>query len=663
MELGAVSKLGYLAAAVVCAAVVSCKDWPSGECLRCQNECPGNLVCVDRRCVDPDGTSMCPSDSDSDGIQSTTSTTGTGGSGDNCPPPDECEPIIVTESSLFVDCSKDTFSVQLQAGCRCQDEPRAALWHLTDSTTPELALSDEGRLSGTPPPGTYHFRASADLLLKSPSREFELTVSECFAFFVEDDAATSLPRVTAARLGSESRLVLAPPSDAAIVSSYDVAPEGTYAAQVITIDGHDQLQVFRIERAKVTDIDLEHTGDHIAHAFSPDSHRLALVTASGDPDAEAELQLFDLSDPSGPVDTTTIVYEAGLTWLDNDTIIHFGSRTRLTQHVALEHPVVDGTIQDEWENVLSDSRGDRFLRFEVTSGGYIVVYARRLVNIDRSGASAEHVNVEAVAPNLQWLASDDVVGVRIDEPSNDPTEHQPFATAAECSILRGWSADGSSFLCTEPSSQGSGIWIYQLTGQRGALEGTRLHVAGGYELPAADRAKRARVVLSSHGSWLGLVPDYESGLFLVRRQDFASPELLSATLPAVSQSNYDWDFFFTSDERQMVVQQGRHLLVATLDDAAVPEFQLIDEIRLPSVLPCSTSWFPSTNEWCGAPRFDGNLLLSRSQRHIAFADDQGLVWALDLKKQPFWPQQLGTLSTACTAECTKHCLARCIQNQ
>jgi len=111
-----------------------------------------------------------------------------------------------------------------------------------------------------------------------------------------------------------------------------------------------------------------------------------------------------------------------------------------------------------------------------------------------------------------------------------------------------------------------------------------------------------------------------------------------------------------------VVQRGRSLQVATLDGGEpAPQFTEIEDIELPPVPACQVDWFPDLAEWCGAPQFAGNLMLSRTERYLTFHDTRNRVYLLDLESLELTP--LGTLASACCPECPEDRAKNCLLTQ
>lgn len=647
-------------------------------CLKCENDCPGNLLCIDKRCVPKAAPNACPLEQSSGGSSSATSSNesttssaagaGNGGSGGICIESDTCIPSILTPSDVFANCSDEPFSLTLEAGCRCQSGTRDAEWELGADSADGFALSKSGVLSGRPTPGTHVLRVYAtvwDQSSHTTSKPITVHVSGCFVFFAEDDSAGGARHLAAARLDTDSVTELALPAANATLESFDVSPGGTYLGQVALTNGERRLSVFRIAGTSIDELDVAYAGNYVAHAFSWDSRWLALVTKDPDSSDEATLQLWALEDSVEKVDETSIRYESALAWSRDNDILYFGPLRQFPNtRSVIAHPADTGSVQEEIEIPGTElNTTSPFVRFIIREDGFLVVYTDRVVYVDSKAVGVSHASIEAVSPDLRWIAADDVVGVGLYPPGSPSDRLSPFETATDCAVLRAWSEDGASFMCTDLPSEGSSVWVYATSNQRGDLEGAKLNLAGGY-IPFQSANGRSRVALSTGGRWLAMVPNERDGLFVVQADDFRTRQLNVPTLGPPEHDNYEWDFFFTSDQRRLVVQQGRSLHVAVLEDGSpAPEPQLVDNVRLPAVPPCNLSWFPDPDAWCGAPRFRGNLLLSRSQQHLAFVDANGSVQVLDLEATPLASRPKGTISASCTPDCTSDCAPNCLQHQ
>jgi len=652
-------------------ATLHCEQLPEGYCLPCKKDCPGELVCSpeQRKCVDPHVTMSCDDTASSGDVSSAGGTAGSGGTSNHptCPSDSSCVPSLVSPERLSVDCSDQPLAVRLDVKCSCDDASRTGSWSLLEGP-PGLTLED-GVLGGSPPPGVHSIRASVRID-DSPSVtiHLELEVSECFTFFVGAATDTGAPRVTAARTDTGDVIALPTPGSDALFSSFDLAPAGNLMAQVFTTAGRQELQVFRMTRGSISEVPLKHTGDHVAHAFSLDSRWLALVTSEPSDPSAALLSLIDLEHPEADRAEATVTPTDGLLWSNTGSILRFGEADTLPdQRVVFEHRVHGGELLDPVELQQAATAGVEPLHALVrTPDGFMATFREKLLFVgDARDANerVEHGGAEAFSPGFTWVASGYSPGKRIDYLNTSPGN--PHMLATECDLLRAWSPDDSTIFCTTSTSEGSRALVYPVPSERSVPDAIELKFPDGYEQTPESTTTRARVALSNQGAWLALVPNREDGLFVLRAEDFGGSTLVPVLEPPAG--SYEWDLLFAHDAftgvpKRLVVQQGRTLQVATLNgEEPVPQFTEIEAIELPPVPNCELDWFPDLNEWCGAPRFAGNLLLSRTQRYLTFHDDQNRVYLMDLESLEITP--LGTLAAACCPECPEDRATNCLLTQ
>lgn len=648
-------------------AATHCEQLPEGYCLPCEKDCPGDLICSEQgKCVDPNGAMSC----DDAGITGDVSSVGGSGGTSNhpsCPSDSSCIPSLVSPERLSVDCSDEPVALPLDVKCSCDDEPRTGSWTLLEGP-PGLTI-DDGVLGGTPPPGVHSISASVRIDDSPPlAVHLELEVSECFSFFVEAGTDGGAAHVAAARTDTGEIRALATPGSDALFSSFDLSPAGDLMAQVFTSDGRQELQVFRMTRGSISEVPLVYAGNHVAHAFSLDSRWLALVTSDSSDSEASLLSLFDLDHPEQVADEAAISGSEGLTWSNTGSILRFAEAETLPeQRVVFEHRVSGGKLFDPIELQQAATAGQELLHALVrTPDGFMATFREKLLFVGdaRADVRVEHSGAEAFSPGVTWVASGDSAGKRIDYLNESPMS--PHMRATECDLLRAWSPDDSTIFCTTSTSEGSRALVYPVPSERGVPDAIELGFPNGYEQTSQSTTTRSRVALSGQGAWLALVPNRDDGLFVLRADDFEAGVLDTPVLEPPAGS-FEWDMLFAHDAftgvpKQLVVQQGRALLVAALNgEEPIPEFTPIDDIELPPVPSCQIDWFPDLSDWCGAPEFAGNLMLSRTQRYLTFHDTGNRVYVIDLESLEL--TRLGTLASACCPECPEDRAANCLLTQ
>jgi len=288
----------------------------------------------------------------------------------------------------------------------------------------------------------------------------------------------------------------------------------------------------------------------------------------------------------------------------------------------MERAVEAGTLGEESE--IGDTlsvRASGAESFHLTPGEsfYVVLTSEKLVFADPEQSNyIVHDLPEALSPDLRWLTYDagELPGSVVN-PLASP-ESTPFAPASRCDLVRAWSSNGSTLLC---SSQ-TGVVTYTLSEQEGALDGVELNV------PDHFPGESLRMAFSGTGSWLAMVPD--QGLVVVPAAEYATRNLDVPDIEPAPEGTPEWDFFFTPAEDRLIVQRGRALVVLTLANGAVSDRWQVEGIELPQVPGCTNGRALEPDMWCGAPKFRGNVLLSPVNRHLAFIDRFGEVHIVDL---------------------------------
>lgn len=686
--------LPLTAGGVWAGATLSCSDLPDPPvCLPCESACPAGLHC-DRdvhQCVPKDNPQACddmlgagPGDGivggtggdpttgsgastsgsdtgggfssstggagDTDGGGTNSSNqTGAGGDGECL---ERCEARILTERALNAVCTGSDVAIRFEAACSC-DPPgtvREVAWKVHDP--PEgLELSRDGELSVSLADGVYHFDVEVTLSKEyHATDEFTLTVqNRCWLLFMTDDGAEEAVRVAATRLDVEDETIFLPGATAgdASVTSFSVSEDGRFVTQVFQTADETRLDLVELGTNDATSRALDYSGAYVAHAFSADSHWLAVVTSDGEDDTQ-ELQLFDLTDGVSLADTNGIAYESHLNWSATGNILYLGPGNSATGATAVQQQAVtDGQILERWEDPTTKLRQSETLHnIRVNDAGYLAVYSDRIVYGDwLQSDSFEQPTAQAISPNLEWaLHSYTATGMRVDPLSERYGPDHPFSTASDCELVRAFSGDGSRFLCTKEQS----FFIYETRDTRGALAPIELNIPSGF------KSTVLRMLFSERGKWLALVPTFQ-GLILASAADYATRVFDTPVLgPPEAAEDNDWDFVFSPDEQWLVVQHGRTLRVADLDQER-PEFLPVEgTLSLPKVPGCSYDGSTDPDAWCGASRFRGNLLLSRAGRHVAFRDSQGILRAIELGSRRV--VRGGTLAQPCVQAALTDCV-------
>lgn len=650
-------------------ASTSCTGLPDApQCLPCKHVCPDDLRCdaVLLRCVPKDDPNACDEvhtlntggyggtlggvsggGGEPDGSEGGVGVSGRGASGDATSgragasgasgtegDPEECNensPVcrvhILTERRLDAVCRGTDAPIHFEARCACDPSGtlREMTWKLNGSTT-GLELSEDGELSVSVPDGVYHF--DVEVLIANQyhaSDKFTLTVqNRCWLLFMTDDAAEDAVRVAAVRLDREDDPILLPRSgEGGTVTNFAISQDGRFVTQSLATESGTRLELVELGQSDVNAKTLDYDGGYVAHAFSSDSRWLAIVTTDDDDADQESLQLFDLTDGVSLVDSKSIAYGSHLTWSDAEDILYMGQATVIPNSTlaAQEHTVTDSELRERREQPGTKLLvGQSFHGFLVGDSGYLCLYNDAITYVDRMQSQwFGQPQAVAISPNLKWSIHSHTSGMRVDALAQAYDLGEPFSTAIECEFVRTFSGDGSRFLCTRDQR----FFVYETRETRGTLSRTELDIPGGFQ------STIVRMAFSERGNWLALVPN-KDGLVLAAATSTAT-EVFDTPVLGKPDGTDEWDFVFSSDEKWLIVQQGRALWVAALTEGDRPSFLPVEgDFSLPAVPECSYDWFPDPNAWCGASRFRGNLVLSRTGRHVAFGDASGVVRAVDL---------------------------------
>jgi len=589
-----------------------------------------------------------PATSSSTTGDSQTSSTGAGG---GCGV-GQCDLEITTPKTIGPVCAGTEFNLQLEARCECDPESahRSFNWWIADKP-PELPVTEaDGILSGVLDVGVHHLTLSAALsgTAGGALQNIDIVATDrCFVVFPTEAESPDQQRLVASRLDIDSSTDIPLISgDEATVSRFDLSPDGAYLAQIELGDAGEQLALFELESGTVTSVELEYEGSYLAHAFAPDSRWLALVSTDPEDATRELLQLVDLTvAPDVVVDADTFEYEAGLIWRDAERLLFLSQwsygpmLTAVHERTASEAGLSD---EREFEDTLVDPYYEAFERFVPTPRGFLGVYTHDVSFIDSSDAKTRMPIRTVVSPGLSWGADDWAPGVRID-PLNLITVEEPYATVDTCDVIRAWSEDDVRLLCR--STEDRPI-VYELGGGE-APEGVELQVDSGTDWATL------RTAFSRTGEWLALAPT-QDGLVVVPQAQWASADWNTPVVPRPEGTN-EWDVLFTRDEDKVIVQRGRELWVASLNDPNFPENFIQPNVTLPAVPRCKELPLPDPKAWCGAPYFAGNIRLSRTETHLGFehVPDAGphIVTTLDLLTGSAEPRAHGELSPACPQDC------------
>lgn len=697
--------------------IASCRSLDGALCAKCESECPDDLVCdptIDR-CVasegDPcdlgddegssDGVLFSGNDSGdtsagedvggsgamdgaasgragtgnggaagadgpgpstsgsvggnpSSGGSAGSSSPGAGGTGARCLPDSHaCVPRITTSTVLDPVCVGATIEIQLEAVCDCDPSEGAyRSFHWVGSEVPGLEVSPGGLLEGIPLAGLNEIEVTvfAEEGGVSSHETFTLSVAErCLVLFASEEASAGHSHVVASRLDNGiAQQVPRQLGEGADVISFNLSSDGRFLAQIEELEAQQRLFLFDLLGNEVRSLALESTGDYRAHAFSPDSRWLALVTADPADPLARSLDLIDLSaDPPLLLDSTDSAYLAGLTWADDERLLLVGEMSAYAYLAVVKTFWVEPggwsspLEYDESANVLEvDPFGGLF----VNSRGFFVLYS--LANCfwnDADGRCWSFSNLALMSPNIAWGLAYSGEGARID-PLGDFVGADAYSSVDDCLDAVAWSEDGSTLLCRDDQQP----IVYQV-GSEERLNGTEFELSEPMLGPP-------RAAFSRSGNWLAFTPTND-GLVIVSAAEFSTASLDDTTLARPDGDN-EWDFFFTTDERMLVIQRGSSLMLADLPEPA-DEFRFSTvapaagdgDVVLPAVPVCESEGLPKPERWCGAPRFQGNIVASRDDAYLGFPDADGVVHTVALRDAPYQALPHGAVAPSCADRC------------
>jgi hypothetical protein len=522
-----------------------------------------------------------------------------------------------------------------------------------------MTLTARGELLGSAALSAGVYELQAQALVAGDTLEVSLqleVLDRCFLFAAAQpftpqpslqpagaaDGA-SPTRILAQRLDADVSLWLpeALPANSN-VQSFDLSADGHWLAAVSAGPTGQRLLLFHISGGQVAELPLQHVGAHVAHAFSPDSAQLAVVTdlatdATLPPDAR--LSVIDLSAPAAAArllpEQFALPYQLGLGWADPSTLQLIGLSPLFPTYFTPQ--VVRGADVGLAEAVLEEvlypmDPADTIRWFRPLPGGfYVMTNALSYVNASATVA-AVHLQAQALSPTYQFSAHAAGGSLLLHAPEAQDLLAPDFS-AGGCDRLLAWSGDGQSLLCLFEGQ------LAELTLGEGGLTSTHLATtwpAGGTE----------RSVVSQRGRW-SVVADGEHGLFLLERG--APPP--SAPLIPTSPAEAGWDFAISRDERYLWVQQGRRLSLAALRGGAEPAFTLLSE-SMPATTTCAESGLPLPEAWSGASELQSPVRLRRAGRFLAFTDAAGELALVDLAV----PTRRRTPSARRATTCTEHCV-------
>jgi hypothetical protein len=542
---------------------------------------------------------------------------------------------VLIPDSLPVLCPGDEVSIQLEAACKCPDvTPPSRIRWSANNLADGLALSADGLLSGTPTPGEHTLEVAATFDTSSAQTvRFDLEVLKyCTVAFATDEDADA-PYVAAADIVSgETVWTAVAEAEGTATFAFEISTSGSHLVQILGSEDTVVLELFELQSSHATPQTLEYEGDYMKHAFSPDGVYLALVTTDPEAANGELLQLVDLErSPASVVDSSPVNYVSALTWSSPRRIL-FAGVASTPGPVAMEQEVVDGelgallaisSVAGAFDHFIP--KGEDFLA--VTDEHSVYYYDR-----DQRVATG-HSSLAGISPEIAWVAAIDTdrfYGIRID-PVDARSLENPYYIAADCEVVRAWSANGLRVLCT----RGDQRVAYSTDSDERFLEPTWLEVADS----VAWQAHRA--AFSSSGEWLAFLPTRD-GLTVTHEDEF-STAIDSPTLESNGAQN--WDFFFTPREDYLVVQRATELFVAPL-----PELEFHDlPLSLGPVPECVPSWPLDGDEWCGAPQVAQSPRVAPTEAHLALSDAGREVHVVDLASREVTP--VGFLSVSCEKRC------------
>lgn len=568
-----------------------------------------------------------------------------------------CTPRLAGAQELPAACAGEPYFFGLQLECAgsaaapARAVPSAVTW-LPTALPQELTLTPEGELLGSAAlgPGAHELRARALLANTELEVSAHLEVLErCFVFALAQAPASSglaQAQVLAQRLDSARSLWLPETlAEGSTILSFARAANGRWLAAVSSSTEGESLLLFQVRGGAVAEVRLEHAGAHVAHAFSPNSERLAVVTElSSEPGAppDRRLSLVELRglEAQAPqlalAEEFVVPYQTGLGWADAATLQFIGASpqfpTFFTPH-TLQVPEA-GLAGAELTELLYPMDPADLIRWfrPLPAGFYVMTNALSYVNRSATVA-AVHLSAQALSPTYQLSAHAAEGRLLLHAP--DTSDDQPAAFSADgCQRLLAWSGDGQSLLC----EQEGGLAQHQLS--EGGL--TVSHVDTSWSAAGTQRS-----LLSQHGQW-SVVADGEHGLFLLAR----GQQPPAAPLLAPSPATPGWDFGITRDERHLWVQQGQRLMLATLGASEASPLTLLSE-AMAAPPDCAASGLPLPGAWCGSSELPGQVRLRGEGRYLAFADAAGALTLVDLAAPTRRQEPAARVADTCTEECVQ----------
>jgi hypothetical protein len=562
-----------------------------------------------------------------------------------------CELRLAIPDVLPAGCAGEPYFARLRAECVAADGTPSELsveWR-PSALPAHLTLTAAGELLGSADveSGSHELRVNAiaggvDLPL---TLQLEL-LERCWLFAAMAEAkgagVASQTRIRAERLDGKGEPLWLPQDlpAAADVESFDRSGDGRLLALVVRAPAQRTLRLFRIEAGQIEELPIAHSGTHVAHAFSPDSARLAVFTdLNRDVSAPSDLRLsvVELSDPAAPLlleEGFGAAYQTGLSWSDESTLAFIGTSPLLQILFTPQFVSVPaaGLAAAELTEVLYPLDPTNTIRwFKPLASGFYVM-ASSLSFVDASAdVAVVHLDAQAVSPRFDFTAHAAEGRLSLHAPETDDLLAPTF-TADGCDRLFAWSGDGATLLCVSAGK------LVRFSRSASGLASERLNTAW-----SAEGAQRR--IVSHSGNWV-VVADREHGLFALSR---------GAALPIQPQlvasiDDPGWDFAISPDERQLWAQQGHRLSLAALELGKEPHFRLLSE-ALPAPASCVENGLPLPEQWCGASELAGNVVFRRAGRYLAFAEGSGTLTAVDLSVPERRQSLNGQLSTTCASEC------------
>lgn len=567
-----------------------------------------------------------------------------------------CTPRLAHPAVLPVACAGEAYFTRLQLECAeaagtaageppgvsRSAPPGAVQWRPT-ALPAEMTLTAGGELLGSAALSAGKHELQAQALVAGATLEVSLqleVLDRCFLLAAaapleqkpEGPMATAAgagpTRILAQRLDADVSLWLPESLPANItVQSFDLSADGRWLAVVSAGPAGQRLLLFHISAGQVAELPLQHVGAHVAHAFSPDSAHLAVVSdlttdASLPPDAR--LSVLDLSglDFSGLAlagaalvlpEAFALPYQLGLGWADPATLQFIGLSPQFPtyftpQVVRLAAAGLAAAAPEEVLYPMDPADTIRWFR-PLPGGFYVMTNALSYVNASATVA-AVHLQAQALSPTYQFSAHAAGGSLLLHAPEAQDLLAPDFS-AGGCDRLLAWSGDGQSLLC---------LFEGQLTELTLGDEGlASAHLATAWPAGGTQRS-----TVSQQGRW-SVVADGEHGLFLLEHGAPAPSAPLIPTAPAEA----GWDFAISRDERYLWVQQGRRLSLAELRGGEEAAFTLLSD-SMPATAVCVESGLPLPEAWCGAPELRSPVRLRRAGRFLAFTDAAGTLALVDM---------------------------------